>query len=56
MLTAAFTGHRPDKLGGWSGNSPVAETVRRALPDIVRRTLRKYPGASFLSGMAPGVD
>ena len=56
MLTAAFTGHRPDKLGGWSGNSPVAETVRRALADIVRRTLRKYPGASFLSGMAPGVD
>jgi uncharacterized phage-like protein YoqJ len=55
-ITVTFTGHRPDKLGGYREDSPVAAAVRRALDDIVRRTVRKYPGVVFLSGMALGVD
>lgn len=55
-VVVAFTGHRPDKLGGYRGDSPVARRVRQALVQIVLRTVRKYPGAVFVCGMALGVD
>ena len=55
-ITVAFTGHRPDKLGGYGGDSPLARRVQRALEEVVRRVIRQYPGSTFISGMAPGVD
>lgn len=47
----AFTGHRPDKLGGYSW-SPIQEQVCRA---IRWRLLRLRPSVC-ISGMALGVD
>lgn len=47
----AFTGHRPDKLGGYSW-SPIQELVCRA----IRWKLTKLKPRGIISGMALGVD
>ena len=47
----AFTGHRPDKLGGYRRN-PLTDTVAVALRD----RLRLWAPAEVISGMALGFD
>lgn len=53
--TACFTGHRPNKLGGYDERSPVACSVRawldRAIARLYARGFR-----TFISGAALGVD
>lgn len=51
-MIVAFTGHRPDKLGGWDPLHPVVGRVRKALRDELARD---WP-VHAISGMAQGVD
>jgi uncharacterized phage-like protein YoqJ len=50
-LIVAFTGHRPDKLGGY-GPSPLQEWVRLR----IRSKLETLRPSGVISGMALGVD
>ncbi|MDI6772339.1 MAG: SLOG family protein [bacterium] len=52
--TICFTGHRPAKLGGYDGGSPVARSVREWLDRAIARLYaRGY--RTFISGAALGV-
>lgn len=51
MTIVAFTGHRPDKLGGY-GDTPL----RRAVTAALRQRLVELRPAVAISGMALGVD
>lgn len=48
----AFTGHRPDKLGGYKLPNPVYVGVCKQ----IQTTLRNYQPTKVISGMALGVD
>lgn len=48
----AFTGHRPDKLGGWDPLHPIVGQVRRAIRSALIETWPR----EVISGMALGVD
>lgn len=50
-MQIAFTGHRPDKLGGYAHN-PTHDYVNKKLTEWVSR----FPTATFITGMALGVD
>lgn len=50
-MIVAFTGHRPEKLGGY-GPSAIQEDVRRR----IRAALAHLKPAHAISGMALGVD
>lgn len=51
-MIVAFTGHRPDKLGGWDPLHPVVERVKKSIRDFLAR---RWP-TQVISGMALGVD
>lgn len=51
-MIVAFTGHRPDKLGGWDPLHPVVDRVRHA----IRRGLARNWPLYAISGFALGVD
>lgn len=53
--TACFTGHRPEKLGGYERDNPVMTRLRGPLRE---RILRAYDLGyrTFISGMALGLD
>lgn len=54
-MIACFTGHRPNKLGGYDENNSVACWIKRALVKAIERA--KSEGYdTFISGMALGVD
>lgn len=55
MLTACFTGHRPDKLGGYDDNNDTARKVKAALASRIK-TLVEQGCIEFISGGALGVD
>jgi len=55
MLTVCFTGHRPDKLGGYE-NNPTQRNTRQALETIIKDLVNKNDFVEFISGMAVGVD
>lgn len=57
-LHVAFTGHRPDKIGGYgSEDAPVTIAVRAALAREISQLAAAHPdGVTFYSGMAQGVD
>lgn len=50
-MIVAFTGHRPDKLGGY-GDTPL----RRAVTAALRTRLLEFRPTLAISGMALGVD
>jgi len=50
-----FTGHRPDKLGGWDENNETAVAVKRWLWKSIKRAI-KGGHQTFISGAALGVD
>lgn len=55
-LRVSFTGHRPDKIVGYSAAPLRVEiAIRKALAEEIR-TLSEEGAEVFLSGMAPGVD
>lgn len=49
-----FTGHRPNKLGGYQPNS-LQDWIRKELKIIIQRAIDKGE-RDFMSGMALGVD
>lgn len=53
--TVSFTGHRPNKLGGYNENNPIMRKVIRELDDLISRAI-KAEYYTFISGMALGVD
>ena len=55
VKTVCFTGHRPDKLGGYEPNNPVAVWVREQLREAISRAIARGV-TGFISGGALGVD
>lgn len=53
-MTACFTGHRPNKLGGYRPN-PLGNTVRDLLYQAIEKALSAGYN-SFISGGALGID
>lgn len=51
-MTIAFTGHRPNKLGGYAPNNPIRDWVS----DRIRQELIRLKPTMVISGMALGVD
>ena len=51
-MIVAFTGHRPEKLGGWNPLNPVVSRVRNSL----HAALLKHKPLYTISGMALGTD
>jgi uncharacterized phage-like protein YoqJ len=51
-VVIAFTGHRPNKLGGYSPSNPTQKAVRAAILTF----LRDEQPSKIISGMALGVD
>jgi uncharacterized phage-like protein YoqJ len=55
----AFTGHRPEKIGGYDENHPMRIAVKNAIADALKRAVAKY-GATreiiVVTGGALGVD
>ena len=50
-----FTGHRPDKLGGWNEKNETAKAVKSWLWKSIKRAI-KGGHTTFISGAALGVD
>lgn len=55
MKSACFTGHRPDKLGGYDRDAPLNRAVRDELDRVVE-DLSERGVEHWCSGMAIGVD
>jgi uncharacterized phage-like protein YoqJ len=53
--TACFTGHRPNKLGGYNENNPIMLDVKRRLDNAITQAI-KAGYTNFISGMALGID
>ena len=55
----AFTGHRPNKIGGYDATNPLRIAVRKAIKEALQRAIAKF-GESHrivvISGGALGVD
>lgn len=54
--TACFTGHRPDKLGGWNLNNPTMDAVRYELEKLIEDLIVNHGITRFISGGAQGLD
>ena len=54
MSTVCFTGHRPNKLGGYSPN-PLQSRIRERLSAHIEKLIGEGV-TTFISGMALGVD
>lgn len=56
--TVCFTGHRPDKLGGYYyyGPNPTADLVKEKLEWAIRGAIMHNGTRCFITGMAQGVD
>jgi len=58
-MIVCFTGHRPNKLGGWDGHNAMAGNVRAALHNAIVDVCKEYATKEpvlFITGMAQGVD
>lgn len=54
-MVVFFTGHRPDKLGGYNEDNPTTQWVKNALRSVILKLIEK--GATkFICGGAQGVD
>ncbi|MFT9488297.1 MAG: SLOG family protein [Tepidibacillus sp.] len=53
--SVAFTGHRPNKLGGYNENNPIMITVKEVLSKTIDELIAEGY-THFISGMAIGVD
>jgi uncharacterized phage-like protein YoqJ len=61
-MAIAFTGHRPEKIGGYDPINPMRQRVYHTLQSLIRATIESAPASSgwqrlnFISGMAQGID
>lgn len=54
-----FTGHRPEKIGGYDENHPLRVAVKKAIADALKRAIAKYSATReiiVVTGGALGVD
>ena len=54
--TACFTGHRPEKLGGYDESNPIADSVKESLKYVIEKLILEHNVTRFISGGALGVD
>jgi uncharacterized phage-like protein YoqJ len=55
----AFTGHRPEKIGGYDESSPMRVAVKNAIADALKRAIAKHGESKeiiVVTGGALGVD
>ncbi len=55
MLKIAFTGHRPDKVGGYDENNPTATYIKSRLKNSIDDFVSRGECA-FMAGGALGID
>jgi uncharacterized phage-like protein YoqJ len=55
-VIVSFTGHRPDKLGGYNENNSIANGVKGALLKEILKLIQREGAKEFISGGALGVD
>jgi len=55
-FTIAFTGHRPDDLGGYNESNPVRDTLKVQLRQVLLQYKVEHPDLLCISGMALGFD
>ena len=56
-MKVAFTGHRPDKLGGWGADNRIKMNVMLSLEVELVKLAKEHPGdLTCISGMALGFD
>jgi len=60
MKTICFTGHRPDKLGGYNWNTPknkkIMEVLRSKIIEVINNTEPNVKDFKFICGGALGID
>lgn len=56
VITVAFTGHRPDKLGGYDAHNPTRGRLAHALTAHLFTLAAEHNGLTCISGMALGFD
>ena len=59
MITVCFTGHRPNKLGGYDWNNNQNAIIRNRIRSAILKLIDSNPDEKefrFISGMAIGVD
>lgn len=54
--TACFTGHRPNKLGGYDKNNPTIILLKQKLVNLVQYLIEKEKITRFITGGALGTD
>lgn len=54
--TASFTGHRPDKLGGYNMKNPIMLQVKELLLIEIEDLILNHGISNFISGGALGLD
>jgi uncharacterized phage-like protein YoqJ len=54
--TLCFTGHRPNKLGGYDYNHPENVKIIVKLKALIKRYIERRGINTFISGMALGID
>jgi len=55
-VKACFTGHRPEKFGGYAKGNPTQKAVKDELAKIIWDLTQENDITKFYSGMAIGVD
>lgn len=60
MITICFTGHRPDKLGGYDWDTPknkrIMQTLRTKIIELINSTEPNINHFKFICGGALGID
>ncbi len=54
--TACFTGHRPDKLGGYDMKNPTMLKLKDKLLEVIEDLITRENKSRFISGGALGTD
>lgn len=55
-LTCCFTGHRPNKLGGYDWNNPLNKTIMKIIKETVIDLIENRSVDTFIFGGALGID
>lgn len=55
-MIITFTGHRPDKLGGYDFFSPLNNEIRKYFGNFLNKYIRNYTNIQFITGGAIGFD
>lgn len=57
MVSVSFTGHRPNKIGGYENEIPEqVEKTKNWIEETTRKIIEKFDDIHFISGGAQGVD